>query len=459
MKKIIFICLFFSILGLEIKVFAQLSPLALGIQKYRQGDLEGAIADFETVLETDKENAKAKEYLLNCYITLGAKLTETREYNKALTFLERASKLAPEDTEIKGLYESVKAKLAPPTPPKPAVVPQPEEVKPAPVVPKIEKPVVEKVKEIKPEKITKPPTVEVKPTPTPPIEEKKRDEPRPSVKSEGELEEKITLILARVEREREDLLRRFGEWEEKEKRERQRILQESQKIMRRTIIIVASGLLILTFILLGPVYSNFKRSAKVRDKILTEYENKITKLIEEQKASLSSFISAQTQAVTQPEQEPTAVRELSPELPPLPEDILEKATPDLRFHAIEIIRKELNNENETEKIIATRLLERFINDRRKLIQIEALKTLYLYDPEKVIGFLKEKSKKPDLRVINAIAEIVSPESVDILISLIDSADQGMKREILRALKRFLYQKELPVDTINTIEQVISKIET
>ncbi|GEM_PF-6394053 len=441
MKRIIFICLFFSILGLEIKVFAQLSPLASGIQKYRQGDLEGAIADFETVLKTDKENAKAKEYLLNCYITLGAKLAEAQDYNKALTFLERASKLVPEDTEIKGLYESVKAKLVPPTPPKPAVIPPPaKEVAPAPapVIPKIEKPAVEKVK------------VEVKPKPTPPVEEKKRDE----------LEEKITFILARVERDREELLHRISEWEEKEGKERQRILQ-SQKITQRTIIIVAAGLLILTFILLGPVYSNFKRSAKARDKILTEYENKITKLIEEQKASLSSFISAQTQAVTQPLQELTVAQELSPELPPLPEDILEKATPDLRFRAIEIIRKELNSENETEKIIATRLLERFINDTRKPIQIEALKTLYLYDPEKVIDFLKEKSKKPDLWVVSALAENVSPESVDILISLIDSANQEMKREILRALKHFLHlrEKELPADTVNTIQQTISKIET
>lgn len=240
MKKIILI--FILGFGLWTELYAQLSPLTLGIQKYRQGDLEGAIADFEIVLETDKENAKAKEYLLNCYIILGAKLAEVHEYNKALTFLERASKLALEDTKIKGLYESVKTKLASPTPPKPAVVPQPEEVKPTPpppkevapapaplkkeevkptpVVPKIEKPVVGKVKEIKPEKITKPAltiTEVVLPAvvPQPPTIRKTKIKKPPTLEITEErlklLEEKIITLSQNYEQERKELSAKLGE--------------------------------------------------------------------------------------------------------------------------------------------------------------------------------------------------------------------------------------------------------
>ncbi len=82
MKRNIFysLLLVFSLIA---QSYAQLSPFATGLQKYRQGDLEGAIADFETVLAADKENMKAKEYFLNCLLASAMKFIQENEYTKA----------------------------------------------------------------------------------------------------------------------------------------------------------------------------------------------------------------------------------------------------------------------------------------------------------------------------------------------------------------------------------------
>lgn len=239
MKKIVFYSLLLT-LSLIAKNYAQLSPFGAGLQKYRQGDLEGAIADFESILATDKENTKAKEYLLNCLIASAIKSLQEKEYPKAKVHLERALELSPEDAEVKQLYETAKNKIAEkPTPPQEPIVSPPPVVVPEPVAPKI----IEKEKVIKPKPL--PPEVpevkEAKPIVVPKIE--KIIEVRKEISPE--LEEKMAVLLSAFDRERNAFRQYLEQQEEKEK-----------KVRKQFLVLTVSALLAFTFIFLGSLSVN-----------------------------------------------------------------------------------------------------------------------------------------------------------------------------------------------------------
>lgn len=489
MKKILFFSLFL-IFFLITQVNAQLSPLATGLQKYRQGDLEGAVIEFENALAQDKENEKIKTYLFNCYLALGVRYGEEKNYTKALDYLDRAQKLNPLDQEAKDLYQTVKTKLAPPLP-KPAVAPKTPEAPPKPVgvtpspvakpeaekavTPEVPKEVPQPPVEVKeavpiPPKVEKKPTAEkvkeIKPTPTPPAVVPKV----PTEEKKDELEEKLKLVLVRIEREREDLLRYLTSWEEKERRERERILHESQKFMQRTILIVGIGLLFLTFFILGPIYSKVKQTSEKREEIFREYEERITKMIEEHKTSLANFIALQTAVSSiepaQPKEVITPTEKTEPPEPiTSPEEIIEGTTPELRLRAINIIEKELSYENETEKIVAFRLLEPFLNDTDKKVQLQATKTLSKYAPEKIANLLRDsiskKGKEISSEMLRSFTDLPPIRSAEILISFLNHPDYKIREQVAFNLEHLLQTRkdELPPAVIDRIEKVIEKITT
>jgi len=436
MKKIILFFLLFNFFGFKIELNAQLTPLAAGIQKYRQGDLEGAIPDFETAYAQaqDKEKEKIENYLFNCCVAVGTKYVQENNYPKAIDYLERALKLNPEDQEVNDLYQRIKAKIAPPAPPKP---------------------VVEKIEEIKPEKITKP---------IPPPEEK-RDEFRKFHKQfrkeivqvqrvQDEFEEKLKLMLARIDRERENLLQHFTLREEKE---RERILKESQKFIQRTTLIFGIGFLFLIFFILRPIYSNVRQITKTKDKIFREYEERITKMIEGHKISLASFIAL-------PEQ--LQIKKGEPTKPlTSPEEIIKSAPPQLRLQAINIIGKELNYEDETEKIVALRLLDPFLSDTDKKVQLQAVKTFSKYAPAKAAHFLRDliskKGKEITPETILTLAEFPPIGKAEILISFLNHPDSKVREEVVLSLEHLLKTEgdEFPPVVIDRIEKAIEKIAT
>jgi len=115
MKKKLFNVL---VLGFSIWLFTQLpitnyqlptlyAGFAEGLKKYTAGNFEGAIPEFESALEQDKENERIKKYLLTCYFIVWEKYQREKNYEKALTYLEKAHELDPESPEVKKLYETV----------------------------------------------------------------------------------------------------------------------------------------------------------------------------------------------------------------------------------------------------------------------------------------------------------------------------------------------------------------
>ncbi len=530
MKRIVLFLLFgFWILdfGFNTQLNAQLSPLATGLQKYRQGDLENAITDFETALSQDQGNEKIQSYLFNCYLSLGVKYAEEKNYDKAVDCLDRAQRLNPSDQEVADLYQSLRTKavsepaaavpeppakkkeVAPPapvvkeeapvTPPEPPAVPvqapaevtqPPAEVTQPPAKEEKVSPPVLVIEEAAPPASQQPEVVpqlpvlvpqmpvieEAKPAPEvpkPAVGRTREAEPRRAAKPageeivRGELETRLELMLARIDRDREELLKRLASWEEKEKEERQRVIEESRKFMRRTIIIVGAGLLFLTFIILGPIYSNVKKTTKDKDKMFREYEKRITRMIEEHKQSLNDFIALQTQPKieeTGPQQETTAAKPKSPPAEPLilPEEILKGATPELRLRAISIIEKELNYKDETEKAVAMRLLEPFLSDKDKKIQFRAAETLDKYTPEKTANFWRNLISKGDKKIfpemMHNLTSLPPIGRAEMLVSFLNHPDARMKKEVLLNLEQLVKTKkdELPPVVISRIREIIEK---
>lgn len=132
MKKIFTFLIFFFIA--ESILFGQ-SPLQQAVEKYRQGNLEGAIIDFETIISNEKEEIKtkekAKEYLINCLYALGEKTFQAGDNEKALVYLEKAYNLVPENEEVKSLYLLVKEKTVTPVQTKEPVKETPAQMLPS----------------------------------------------------------------------------------------------------------------------------------------------------------------------------------------------------------------------------------------------------------------------------------------------------------------------------------------
>lgn len=234
MKKFFTFLALFFFLGSESLLHPQ-TLIQQAVGKYRQGDLEGALVDFETVLSKDKENIKAKEYLLNCLVVLGEKYAQEKAYFKALSYLERAIQLAPDDREVNTLYNRVKSEVSSfsftPTDekePKEAFTPEP---------------VVKKEAARKLEK------------------EREREK-------ESKLLKELESIIFRIDQQREDLLREIEEQEKKQNIEIQHLLRESKRVLQQHVLYGLIVLAVLSFIILGLVYANVKSNAKVRDKFL-----------------------------------------------------------------------------------------------------------------------------------------------------------------------------------------------
>ncbi len=261
-KELLFLSLLVSFL-VSATLFAQSSVLNSGLEKFRQNNYEGAITDFETVLSNEKESPTAKEIakesLVNCLLTLGEEYVQKKDYTKALSYYEKAYKLAPENEEVKKRYLIMKEKTAE----VPAPVVKPEEKPPAPLPSvqekKIEVPKPSPAEEVKPvtpktkkaKKIISPGTV-TQPLPTVPQPEAPKPsgaltvtkialpEPQPVKKKLSEreelknefalLKEDINNLISRSDEEREKLFKK---------------IEEKDKIIKR---IISIG--ILSFILI-----------------------------------------------------------------------------------------------------------------------------------------------------------------------------------------------------------------
>lgn len=264
--------IFFLFLRSVILAQDTLSPLARGIQKYRQGDLDGAIIDFEIGLTQEPENEKVKQYFLNSLLGLGTKYFQEKDYQKALLYLEKAYKLAPGDPEVEKLYLAAQAEIATLQPVSPPAIPKIEEL---PAKPQVE------TKPILPKEAPAPESVAKK-------EAAERVGKEKESKKEAKLKKELEDIIARVNRQREDLIREIEEHEKKQTVEMQSVLSENKRFLQEILLYLAVILAIFIFIILGLVYANAKSNAKVRDKFLREYEERIAKLLGRQKVGIPS---------------------------------------------------------------------------------------------------------------------------------------------------------------------------
>lgn len=527
MKKAKIFTLFFLLFYLSFSplIFAQVSRLAQAIEKYAQGKLEEAIPDFESVLTEDKENKKIQMYLVNCLVAVGTKYLKEQNYSKALPYLERAIQLVPEDKEVKEVFQMLKTKIAPPV----AVVPQPRRsvgvlqplppkkevvVKPPEPTKVVPQPVVKEVKPVK-EAVKQPPAVVKQPLAVVPqpsavptqvptvVTEPPVVAPPPAVVKQPpaavervaqlteDFEKKVELLIARFEKQREELLRGLEEWEKMVKKEKEYLTYERKITTQRTILIVGLSLLLFTFLLILPVYRTARHSAEVKDKVLEGFKDKISKIVDKEKGALREFISQEAdtfsksldESLTKIKQEtegierkrkeeikkekpeeipvqpklkeeiiPPVVPPQRPAVVPQPqlveevltsliissEDILEGLPPDLRLEAIKVLEKNLSNEDSIERLVAMRLLESFLDDENELVQMRAIECLKKYAPEKIFESVRKmtyKKRKFSSQLMRMVSDLPLKEETEILISLQEHPDPNIRKKAANILNR------------------------
>ncbi len=112
MRKLFFIvvtCLFFLLA--TFLVHLAYAGFGEGVKKYTTGDYEGAIPEFESALEKDRENEKIKRYLITCLLTVWDKYRQEKKYEKAIYFLKKLCELFPEDPRLKEFYNLLKERV------------------------------------------------------------------------------------------------------------------------------------------------------------------------------------------------------------------------------------------------------------------------------------------------------------------------------------------------------------
>lgn len=251
-----FSCLF-CVFFLPRLVFAEL--LNRGLEKYRSGDLEGAISDFEKVISTAEESPKAKElakdWLLNCLIDAGNKYFQAGDHQKALSFLEKASNLAPENSEVKNLQTKIREKTVTPPPSVTVPPPQPSVPPPPPT-----------------EQITAPTPKVEKPAPVPQVPLKKEEPEVKPIQKEKKTQKKTAVLITEIpipklqkpEAQKapwgdtlqmklntlEEKIGNFVQSQEEEKRELNLRLEKMNKTFRQVILYVL--LIFLSLVLFFP---------------------------------------------------------------------------------------------------------------------------------------------------------------------------------------------------------------
>lgn len=85
-----------------------------GTGKYLRGNYTAALTDFEIALEMQPDNRQTRELLSKVIIEGGTSCYSKQQYKQGLAILEKGRRLLPENTQIIELYELIKKQLSGP---------------------------------------------------------------------------------------------------------------------------------------------------------------------------------------------------------------------------------------------------------------------------------------------------------------------------------------------------------
>ncbi len=109
----IFIILFsiFFVINIEAKKHIDAVYFEEGVNKYLEGDFDGAISDFKKSLDYNSDNLDSKTALLKIYMERGRYYYNNRDYQKALKDFNEANTISPDNQTIVDLIKNSKQQL------------------------------------------------------------------------------------------------------------------------------------------------------------------------------------------------------------------------------------------------------------------------------------------------------------------------------------------------------------
>ncbi|MFH2070810.1 MAG: HEAT repeat domain-containing protein, partial [Elusimicrobiota bacterium] len=382
-----------------------------GLKKYLEDkDFDGAIAKFEDALKFDKGNKKAKTFLVKILIEYGSELYLKREYTNALPYLKKAYELSPDNSEVKQMYELTVKQTSP------GDVSQQDVVSSAGAGAKDMLNLF--------------------------TEFQKQQE---KVISDyfGPQQQTMVKMISQLDTERKELLTVLATGG-----------KELSKISRTLVWGGISGILFIALLIfLIGMYTNYA-SAK-REAILMKHQEKVLGILKNEFASLSSGIATGGTAgrALPSGQENLCSREL-----------ICDPNPHVRARGIEVIEAELIEEQEdTAKEIAEKLLVPYLNDPDNRVRANAVKAIYKYNKklsmETVQSMIRDNNKWMRMSAAWVLGELSDEEtSANLLCDCINDEDDSVKKRIAKSLEKLLstgkVSKALTVKVKKIVEEVL-----
>jgi len=413
-------------------------------EKYSQGDVDEAISDLEEALKIDANFSKAEELLLKILITVGTEYYAKGNYERAFPYLNKAFSLAPQNQNVKHMYEIVSKEV---------------EIK------EREKQIAELEARKKAEEKERQAELEAKKKEeelleTKRLEEEKRERELEAKRRKEEEQRKRADFETKMGREREEMEQALLAKKEEIEKARERY-EETRASLKRGVVLGIVGLslsflvaVFLIFIIFAHSDRRFERRWKEEHKSQGEFYQKVEKILLGNQERILGLLEKLSSAVR------GETKKMIVERPGGGREIITDINPHIRARAdgVELIESTIDDPE-----VGERLLKPFLEDGESRVRANARKALYKFNKEKAMVLLTEMCKSDDqwMRLSGAwaLGEIGSPAAAEILLSLLTDPWEFVKNRAAKSLEKILTQRREGIEGSlrERIESTLRKI--
>jgi len=208
---------------------------------------------------------------------------------------------------------------------------------------------------------------------------------------------------------------------------------EKERMKTKRIYFIFTGIIVFLIIFIFYIIIHSHKEKLEREKLIRQYEEKVI-------SGIGTHLPAKKDSVV---------------------DTNENQTMDetnRKIQLIQLIEKEMLHDKN--RMIATKLIEPYINDKDIDVKLQALKTLYYFDEDKALKMLLElsKSSDPDIRIktVDVVSDITSVKSIQILFDMINDVEISVRKKVLKKLIDIKNRKLIPSKEFNEKLELLLK---
>jgi HEAT repeat protein len=133
-----------------------------------------------------------------------------------------------------------------------------------------------------------------------------------------------------------------------------------------------------------------------------------------------------------------------------------------KLKKLEIIEKELTDENYHENQMAVRMLKDFLDDKDRRVELDAVRVLHKINPKEALNHIavllkKEKSSALRIEACRKLGEMVSKESIDLMLNLAQSKSEDIKRTAFSVLSGIMNKNIISGNYKSEVKQKLQEI--